>query len=66
MEWYEACLTLPTEPSSVVRSFKTLCFPPNRKGEVSDEDFELLELHGHIGEGRLEVVDQLPIDQTRH
>jgi hypothetical protein len=66
MEWYEAHLTLPTEPSSVVRSFKTLCFPPNRKGEVSDEDFELLELHGHIGEGRLEVVDQLPIDQTRH
>jgi hypothetical protein len=26
-------------------------------GEVTDEDFELLELHGHIGEGRLQVVE---------
>ena len=55
--WYEAVLTLPSEPSSVVRTFKTICFPPNKKGEVSGEDFELLQRHGHIGEGRLQVVD---------
>jgi hypothetical protein len=65
MEWYEAHLTLPTEPSSVVRSFKTHRFPPNRKGEVTDEDFELLENNGHIGEGRLQVVDELPADQKK-
>lgn len=52
--WYEAQLPLQREPSSVVRAFKTLWFPSNRKGEVTDEDFELLTLHGHIGEGRLQ------------
>jgi hypothetical protein len=59
--WYEANLVLPSEPSSVVRAIKTLCFPPNRKGEVSDEDFELLRLQGHIGEGRLQVVEDTPL-----
>ena len=54
---YEAQLALPTEPSSVVRAFKTLWFPSNKKGEVSDEDFELLEVQGHIGEGRLRVAE---------
>lgn len=58
--WYEAILALPSEPSSVVRAFKTLCFPSNKKGEVTDQDFELLELHGHIGEGRLQVVEDIP------
>ena len=58
--WYEAQLALPTEPSSVVRAFKTLCFPLNKKGEVSDEEFELLKIHGHIGEGRLQVIENLP------
>jgi hypothetical protein len=57
--WYEAQLVLPSEPSSVVRAFKTLCFPSNKKGEVTDEDFELLKLHGHIGEGRLQVAKDL-------
>ena len=55
--WYEAQLALPSEPSSVVRAFKTLCFPLNKKGEVTDEDFQLLELYGHIGEGRLQVAE---------
>ena len=54
--WYEAQLPLSREPSSVVRAFKVLCFPANKKGEVTDEDFELLRLHGHIGEGRLQVA----------
>ena len=58
--WYEAQMTLPTEPSSVVRAFKTLCFPSNKKGEVTDQDFELLQLHGHIGEGRLQIAEELP------
>jgi hypothetical protein len=69
--WYEAQLALPSEPSSVVRAFKTLCFPLNKKGEVTDEDFQLLELHGHIGEGRLQVAEDFPsheadLDQTVH
>ncbi|HYB84554.1 MAG TPA: hypothetical protein VED86_04425 [archaeon] len=55
--WYEAQLTLPSDPSSVVRAFKTLCFPQNKKGEVTEEDFELLELHGHIGKGRLQLAE---------
>ena len=55
--WYEAQMALPTEPSSLVRSFKTLYFPANKKGEVTDEDFELLKLHGHIGTGRLQLAD---------
>jgi hypothetical protein len=68
--WYEAQLALPSDPSSVVRAFKILCFPSNKKGEVTDEDFELLERHGHIGEGRLEVAEgflsrQADLDQTR-
>ena len=58
--WYEAQMTLPSDPSSVVRSVKTLCFPSNKKGEVSDEDFELLQLHGHIGEGRLQLAESHP------
>jgi len=57
--WYEAIVAVPTEPSSLVRVFKTLRFPPNRKGEVTDEDFELLKRHGHIGEGRLQVMETL-------
>ena len=56
-EWYQAQLALPSEPSSVMRAFKTLCFPPNKKGEVTDEDFELLKVHGHIGKGRLQLAD---------
>jgi hypothetical protein len=69
--WYEAQLALPSEPSSVVRAFKTLCFPPNKKGEVTDEDFELLKLHGHIREGRLQVAEDIrsceaDLDRTRH
>jgi hypothetical protein len=68
--WYEAQLALPSEPSSVVRAYKTLCFPSNKKGEVTDEDFELLELYGHIGEGRLQVAEDFPshkvdLNQTR-
>jgi hypothetical protein len=55
--WYEAVMSLPGHPSSVVRVFKTLSFPANRKGEVTVEDFELLQRHGHIGEGRLQIVD---------
>ena len=58
--WYEAQMTIPSDPSSVVRSVKTLSFPSNKKGEVSDEDFELLQLHGHIGEGRLRVAESRP------
>jgi hypothetical protein len=57
--WYEAVVAVPTEPSSPVRVFKTLRFPPNRKGEVTEEDFELLKRHGHIGEGRLQVMESL-------
>ncbi len=57
--WYEAVVAVPTEPSSPVRVFKTLRFPPNRKGEVTDEDFELLRRHGHIGDGRLQVMETL-------
>ena len=68
--WYEAQLSLPSEPSSVVRGFKILCFPANKKGEVTDEDYELLQLHGHIGEGRLQVAEdtyphQAASDHTR-
>lgn len=55
--WYEAVLDLPSDPSSVIRAFKTLRFPPNKKGEVTPEDFELLQRHGHIGEGRLQVLE---------
>jgi hypothetical protein len=60
---------MPSDPSSVVRAFKTLWFPMNKKGEVTDEDFQLLELHGHIGEGRLQVVEDFRsrgtgLDQT--
>jgi hypothetical protein len=57
--WYEAQLALPSDPSSVVRAVKTLWFPANRKGEVTDDDFELLKLHGHIGEGRLRLWEDL-------
>ena len=57
--WYEAMVALPAEPSSPVRAFKTLRFPPNQKGEVTEEDFELLKRHGHIGEGRLQVMENL-------
>ncbi len=53
-------MTLPHESSSVVRALKVLRFPPNKKGEVTDEDFELLKQHGHIGEGRLQVVEDFP------
>ena len=49
-------MALPSEPSSLVRAFKVLRFPPNKKGEVTDEDFELLRQHGHIGKGRLRIV----------
>jgi len=55
-------MALPHESSSVVQAFKTLRFPPNKKGEVTDEDFELLKQHGHIGEGRLLLVE----DISRH
>ena len=64
IEWYEAQLALRSEPSSVVRAFKTLWFPSNKKGEVTDEDFELLRLHGHIGEGKLQVAEEFPSHQT--
>jgi hypothetical protein len=64
VEWYEAQLTLRSDPSSVVRVFKTLRFPSNKKGEVTDEDFELLKLHGHIGEGRLVVAESFPHRQA--
>ena len=57
--WYEAMVALPTEPSSPVRAFKTLRFPPNQKGEVTEEDFELLKRHGHIGEGKLQIMENL-------
>jgi len=50
-------LTLPSDPSCVVRAIKTLSFPPNKIGEVTDEDFELLRVHGHIGEGRLQLAE---------
>jgi len=64
--WYEAQLSLSNDPSSVVRSFKTLCFPSNKIGEVTDEEFELLKLHGHIGEGRLQLAEELrPVSTTR-
>ena len=63
--WYEAQLALPSEPSSVVRACKTLWFPRNRMGEVTDEDFELLELHGHIGDGRLQVVEAFPSQKPK-
>jgi len=71
VEWYEAQLALPSEPSSVVRAFKTLRFPANKKGEVTDEDFELLKLHGHIGQGRLSIAEDFPqrqadLNQTRN
>jgi len=36
----------------------------NKKGEVTDEDFQLLELHGHIGEGRLQVVEGFRSHET--
>ena len=55
--WYEAQFALPSDSSSVVRAFKTLYFPSNKKGEVTDEDFELLQRYGHIGEGRLQPAD---------
>jgi hypothetical protein len=58
-EWYEAQLALPTHASSVVRAVKTLWFPSNKKGEVTEEDFELLKLHGHIGEGRLQLAEDV-------
>jgi len=58
-DWYEAVVALPTDPSSPVRIFKTLRFPPNQKGEVTEEDFELLKRHGHIGEGRLQIMENL-------
>ncbi|MGO9644926.1 MAG: hypothetical protein ACLPY5_09290 [Candidatus Bathyarchaeia archaeon] len=61
--WYEAILALPDKPSSVVRVFKTLRFPSNKKGEVTEEDFELLKRHGHIGEGKLLVVGSVPMKQ---
>jgi hypothetical protein len=64
VEWYEAQLTLPSDPSSVVRVSKTLRFPSNKKGEVTDEDFELLRLHGHIGEGRLILAEGFPHRQV--
>jgi len=54
---YEAQLSLPHEPSSVVRALKVMYFPSNKKGEVSEEEFELLRLHGHIGKGRLELAE---------
>jgi hypothetical protein len=61
---YEAIMALPYESSSVVQAFKTLRFPPNKKGEVTDEDFELLKQHGHIGEGRLQVVEDFLKHET--
>ena len=61
---YEAIIALPYESSSVVQAFKTLRFPPNKKGEVTDEDFELLKEHGHIGDGRLQVVEDFPGRET--
>lgn len=57
---YEAIMTLPSESSSIVQAFKTMRFPPNKKAEVTDEDFELLRQHGHIGEGRLQIVEDFP------
>jgi len=63
-EWYEATIALPNESSSIVRAFKILRFPPNKKGEVTDEDFELLKQHGHIGEGRLQLVGDFHSHQT--
>ena len=61
---YEAIMALPSESSSVVQAFKTLRFPPNKKGEVTDEDFELLKQHGHIGQGRLQEVEDSPRHET--
>ena len=64
--WYQARLLLPSEPSSVVRAVKILCFPSNKKGEVTDEDFELLKRHGHIGKERLQVAEDYPLlDEKR-
>jgi hypothetical protein len=63
-EWYEATMALPNESSSIVRAFKILRFPPNMKGEVTDQDFELLKQHGHIGEGRLQLVEDLHPHET--
>jgi hypothetical protein len=56
-KWYEAQLPLPVEASSVVRAFKVLYFPSNKKGEVNDEDFKLLLAEGHIGKGRLQLAE---------
>ena len=65
-KWYEAQLPLPAEASSLVRAFKTLYFPSNRKGEVTDEDFALLKAHGHIGKGRLELAEDFHSEHPRH
>ncbi|HUK27095.1 MAG TPA: hypothetical protein VLV31_01610 [Candidatus Acidoferrales bacterium] len=58
-EWYEAQLNMPSDSSSLVRVVKTLWFPSNKKGEVTDEDYALLKLHGHIGEGRLQLAENV-------
>ena len=63
-EWYEAQLILPRDASSVVRAVKTLWFPSNKRGEVTDYDFELLKIHGHIGEGRLRLVEDLGCEES--
>jgi hypothetical protein len=57
--WYEAVVTLPSnnDPSSVVLAYKILRFPANKEGEVTEEDFELLERQGYIGEGKLKLVE---------
>lgn len=69
--WYEAQLRLPVETSSVVRAFKILYFPSNKKGEVTDEDFKLLMAQGHIGKGRLQLAEDFlsgrsGLNQMRH
>ena len=59
-DWYEAIVALPTNnSSSVVLEYKILRFPANKEGEVTEEDFELLERHGYIGEGKLKLMEDL-------
>ena len=64
--WYEAVVSLPSnnDPSSVILAYKMLRFPANREGEVTEEDFELLKRHGHIGEGKLRLIEEERLTKT--
>ena len=65
--WYEAVVPLPgnDDSSSVVLAYKILRFPANKEGEVTEGDFELLERHGYIGEGKLKLVEDI-CDDNEH